>query len=144
MVQLSHLHMTPGETIALTIWTFVVKIVSWLLNTLLRFGMTFLSKRKCVLIWWLQSTSIVILEPKKIKPVTIFIFSPIYLPWNDRIRCQDLSFWMLSFKPASSLSSFTFIKRLFSSSLLSAIRVVSLACLRLAIFLPEILIPTGA
>ena len=49
-------------------------------------------------------------------------------------------FWMLSFKPAFSLSSFTFIKRLFSSSLLSAIRVVSSAYLRLLIFLPAILI----
>ena len=51
-------------------------------------------------------------------------------------------FWMLSFKPAFPLSSFTFIKRLFSSTLLSAIRVVSFAYLRLLIFLPAILIPT--
>ena len=53
-------------------------------------------------------------------------------------------FWMLSFKPTFSLSSFTFIKRLFSSSLLSAIRVVSSVYLRLLIFLPEILIPACA
>ena len=52
-----------------------------------------------------------------------------------------LVFWMLSFKPAFSLSSFTFIKRLFSPSSLSAIRVVSSAYLRLLIFLPAILIP---
>ena len=50
---------------------------------------------------------------------------PIYLPWSDGTRCQDLHFYMVSFKPAFLLSSFTFIKRLFSSSLLSAIRVVS-------------------
>ena len=50
-------------------------------------------------------------------------------------------FWMLGFKPAVSLSSFTIIKRLFSSSSLSAIRVVSSAYLRLLIFLPAILIP---
>ena len=55
-----------------------------------------------------------------------------------------LVFWMLSFKPTFSLSSFTFIKRLFGSSLLSAIRVVSSAYLRLLIFLPAILIPTYA
>ena len=50
---------------------------------------------------------------------------PIYLPWSDGTRCQDLHFYMVSFNSAFSLSSFTFIKRLFSSSLLSAIRVVS-------------------
>ena len=55
-----------------------------------------------------------------------------------------LVFWMLSFKPNFSFSSFTFIKRLFSSSLLSAIRVVSSAYLRLLIFLPANLIPTCA
>ena len=52
-------------------------------------------------------------------------------------------YWMLSFKPTFSLSSFTFIKRLFSSSSLSAIRMVSSACLRLLIFLLTILIPAG-
>ena len=47
---------------------------------------------------------------------------PIYLPWSDRTGCHDLSFWIFNFKPAFSLSSFTFIKRLFSSSSLSTIR----------------------
>ena len=61
---------------------------------------------------------------------------------TDGTRCHDLVFWMLSFKPNCLLSSFTLIKRLISSSLLSAIRKVSFACLRLLIFLPEILIPT--
>ena len=70
-----------------------------------------------------------------------FYCFPIYLPWSDGTRCHDLCFWMLSFKPTFSLSSFTFIKRLFSSSSLSAIRVVSSAYLRLLIFLPPILIP---
>ena len=69
---------------------------------------------------------------------------PIYLSWSDGTRCHDLVFWMLSFKPASSLFSFTFIKRLSSSSLLSAIRVVSSAYLRLLIFLWAILIPAYA
>ena len=67
----------------------------------------------------------------------------IYLPWSDGTRCCVLSFWMLSFKPTFSLSSFTF-KRLFSSSSLSTIRVVSSAYLRIMIFLPEILIPACA
>ena len=70
---------------------------------------------------------------------------PIYFPWSDRTRCHDLSFlWVLSFKTTFSLSSFTFIKRLLSSSLLSAIRVVSSAYLRLLIFLLAILIPACA
>ena len=69
---------------------------------------------------------------------------PIYLPWSDGTGCHDLSFWMLICKPTFSLSSFTFIKRLFSSSSLSAIRVVSSAYLRLLIFLPAILIPACA
>ena len=61
--------------------------------------------------------------------------------WYDGTGCHELCFWMLSFKPAFSFSSFTFIKRLFSSTLLSAIRVVSSAYLRLLIFLLAILIP---
>ena len=55
----------------------------------------------------------------------------IYLPWSDGTGCRVFIFWMLSFTPAFSLSSFTFIKRLLSSSLLSAIRVVSSVYLRL-------------
>ena len=70
---------------------------------------------------------------------------PIYFPWSDGTRCpMILVFWMLSFKPTFPLSSFTFIKRLFSSSSLSAIRVVSSAYLRLLIFLPANLIPACA
>ena len=70
-----------------------------------------------------------------------FLFFPFYLPWSDGTQCHDLFFWMLSFKPAFSLSSFTLVKRLLSSSLLSTIRVVSSAYLRLLIFLLAILIP---
>ena len=65
---------------------------------------------------------------------------PIYLPWSDGTNAMIFVFWMLSFNPVFSLSSFTFIKRLFSSSLLSAINVVSSAYLGLVIFLPAILI----
>ena len=68
---------------------------------------------------------------------------PIYFPWSDGTRCHDLCFWMLSFKPTFSLS-FTFIKRPFSSSSLSAIRVVSSAYLRWLIFLLAILISACA
>ena len=68
----------------------------------------------------------------------------IYLPWSDGTRCHDLRFLNVEFKPAFSLSSFTFIKRLFSSSSFSAIRVVSSAYLRLLIFVPEILVPACA
>ena len=73
MVQLSHLYMTTGKTIALTIQTFVSKLMSLLLNTLSRFVIVFLPRNKCVLISWLQSPSAMILEPKKIKSVTVSI-----------------------------------------------------------------------
>ena len=69
-----------------------------------------------------------------------FHFFPIYLPWHDGTRSHDLCFLMLSFMPAFSLSSFTIFKRLFSSSSLSAIRVVSFVYLGLLIFLPAVLI----
>ena len=68
---------------------------------------------------------------------------PFYLPWSDGTDAMILVFWMLSFKPTFSLF-FTFIKRLFSSSSLSAVRVVSSAYLSLLIFLPAILIPACA
>ena len=73
-----------------------------------------------------------------------FHCSPIYLPWSDGPDVMILVFWMLSFKPTFSLSSFTFIKSFLSSSLLSAIKVVSSSCLRLLIFLLTILIPACA
>ena len=81
-----------------------------------------------------------ILEPPKIKSVTVSIVSPSICHEVMGLDAMILVFWMLSFKPTYLLSSFTFIKRLFSSSL-SAIRVVSSAYLRLLIFLPAILIP---
>ena len=65
----------------------------------------------------------------------------VYLPWSDGPEAMIFIFWMLSFKPAFSRSSFTFIKRIFRSSSLSAIRMVSPAYLRWLIFLPVILIP---
>ena len=71
MVQFSHRNMTTGKTIALTRWTFIGKVISLLLNTLSRFVIAFLPSSKHLLISWLQSLSRVILEPKKIKSVTI-------------------------------------------------------------------------
>ena len=84
------------------------------------------------------------LEAQESKICHCFHFSPFYLPWSDGIRCHNLSFWMFSFKSAFSLSSFTLLKRLFTCSSLSAIRVVSSAYLRLLIFLPAILISACA
>ena len=74
MVQLSHLYMTTGKTIALTIWIFVSKVMFLILNMLSRFVMAFLQRSKCLLISWLLPPSTVILEFKKIKSVTIAIF----------------------------------------------------------------------
>ena len=76
IVQLSHPYMTTGITIALARWTFVGKVTSLLFNVLSKFVITFLPRSKCLLISWLQSPSAVILEPKKIKSVTISIVSP--------------------------------------------------------------------
>ena len=80
------------------------------------------------------------LEPK----LTVSIVSPSICHEVMGPDAMILVFWILSFKPTFSLSSFTFIKRLFSSSLLSAIRVVSSACLRLLIFLLVVMIPDCA
>ena len=76
IVQLSHPYMTTGKTIALTIWTFVGKVMSLLLNMLSRLVISFLPRSKRLLISWLQSPSAVILESKKIKSVTVFSVSP--------------------------------------------------------------------
>ena len=76
IVQLSHPYMTTGKTIALTRRTFVGKVVSLLLNMLSRLAITFLPRSKCLLISWLQSPFAVILEPSKIKSVTVSSVSP--------------------------------------------------------------------
>ena len=68
--------MTTGKTIALTRWTFVGKIMSLVFNMLSRFVVAFFPKSKCLLISWLKSPSVVILEPNKIKFVTVSIVSP--------------------------------------------------------------------
>ena len=75
MVQLSHSYMTTGKTIALTRWPFVHKVMSLLFNMLSRLVITFLPRSKCLFISWLQSPSAVILEPPKIKSLTVSIVS---------------------------------------------------------------------
>ena len=115
-VQLSHPYMTTGKTIALTRWTFVGKVVSLLFIMLSRLVIALLLRSKCLLILWLQSPSAVILEPKKIKSDTVSTFSPSICHEVIGLDAMILVFWMLIFKPAFSLFSFTFIKKLFSSS----------------------------
>ena len=137
IIQLSHLHMTTGKTIALTRRTFVDKVMSLLFNMPSRLVITFLPRSKCLLISWLQSPSAVILEPPKIKSATVSTVSPSICHEVMGLDAMVFVFWMLSFKPNFSLSSFTFIKRLFSASSFSAIRVVSSAYLTLLIFLPQ-------
>ena len=97
-------------------------------STLSRFGIAFLPRSKCLWISWLQSLSTVTLEAKKINSVTVFIVSPSI--WHE-VMGPDARFvfWMLNFKPAFSLS-FTFLRWLLNSSLLSATRVVSSALRR--------------
>ena len=136
--------MTTGKTIALTRRTFVGKVISLLFNILSRLVITFFPRSKRLLISWLQSPSAMILEPKKTQSVTVSIVSSSICHEVMGLDIIIFVFWMLCFKPAFSLSSFTFIKRLFSSSLLSAMRVVSSAYLRLLIFLRAILIPPCA
>ena len=127
MVQLSHPYMTTGKTIALTVRTFVSKAMPLLFNMLFRLVITLLPRRKHLLISWLQSPSTVILEPKKIKSVSVSTVYPSTCYEVMGLDIMILVFWMLHFKPTLSLSSFTFIKRLFNSSSLSAIRVLSSA-----------------
>ena len=94
-----------------------------------------------LLISWLQSPSMVILEPKKRKCHYFHLF-PFYLPWSNGSRCHDVNFLKIfSFKLSLSLSSFILIKRLFSSSSISTISMVSPAYLRLLMFLLPFLIP---
>ena len=137
IVQISHPYITTGKTKALTRWTFVGKIMSLLFSMLSRLVIAFLPRSKCLLISWLQSPFAVMLEPKKTRSVTVSTVSPSICHEVMGPDAMILVFWMLSFKPTFSLSSFTFIKRLFRFSSLSAVRVVSSAYLRLWYFFQE-------
>ena len=108
MIQLSHLYVLLEKLIQ----TYVSKVMSLIFNTLSRYVRVFLPRSKCLLILWLQSPSTVLLEPKKIKSVTISIFSPSTFHEAMRLDAMILDFLMLNFKPTFSLSFFTFIKRL--------------------------------
>ena len=115
-----HTYMTTGKTTALIRQTFVGKAMSLLFNTLSRW-VGLLPRSKRLLISWLPSPYAVILEPLPPKKVShCFHCFPIYLPRSDGTRCHDRSFLKVEFKPTFSLSSFTSIKRLFSSSVFSA------------------------
>ena len=95
MVQLSHPHMTTGKTIALTRCTFVSKVVSLIFIILSRLVITFLPRSNCLLISWLQSPSAVILEPPKIKTVTLSIVSPSIcheVMGSDNLRLFNVEF----------------------------------------------------
>ena len=90
MVQLSHPYLTTGKIIALTIQTFVGKVMSLLFNALFRLVIAFLPKSKYLLILWLQSLSALIFEPKKIKSHTVSSFSPSI--WHEVIRLNVMIF----------------------------------------------------
>ena len=107
--------MATGKTTALIRWTFVSKVMSLLFNMLSRLVIAFLPRSKHFLFSWLQSPSAVILEAKKIKSLTVSIVSPFIFQEVIGPDAMISIFWMLSFKPAFSLSSIIFIKRLFLS-----------------------------
>ena len=118
----------------------VGKVMSLLFNMLPSFVIAFLPRSKHLLISWLQSPSVVILEPEKIKFVTVSIVSPSIC---HEVMALDAMIFVFECWALSQLfhSPFIFIKRLFSSSSFSAMSVVSSAYQRLLIFLPAILIP---
>ena len=104
IAQLSHPNMTTGKAIVLTMWTFVNKVMPLLFNTLSRLVIAFLPRSKHVLILWPQSPSVVILKPPKMKSVTVSIVSPSICHEVIGQVAMIFVFWMLSFKPAFSLS----------------------------------------
>ena len=113
MVQLSHPNMTTEKARALTIWTFVSKVMSLFFNMLCRFVIALLLRSKHLLMSWLQSPSAMILEPKKINSVTVSSISPSICHGVMGPDAMIFVFWMLSFKPTFSLSTFN---RLYSAS----------------------------
>ena len=135
MVQLSHPHMTTGKTMALTICTFVSKVISLLFNMLSTFVIGFHPRSKCILISWLQSLSAVILEPQKRKSLFPNLFAMKgwdLMPWSQFFEC-----WVLNLHFHSPLSPSSRV----SSASLFAISVVVSTYMRLLIFLLAILIP---
>ena len=97
IVQLSHPYMTTRQTIALTKWSFVGKVMSLLFNMFSRLLIGFLPRSKHVLISCLQSQSAVIFGAQENKICHCFHYFPIYLPWSDGTRCHDLCFLNVEF-----------------------------------------------
>ena len=151
MVQLSHPYMTTWKTIALTIWIFVGKVISLLFNTLSKVCHSFPSKGQESFNFMATVTICSDLGAQENKTCHCYHLFPFYLPWRDGTKSHDLSFlnaefqasfFTLMFHTTEQLNwTFTLIMRLFNSSSLSAIRVVSSAYLKLLIFLLAILIP---
>ena len=141
IMQLSHPYMTTRKTIAFTIWTFVSKVMFLCFNTLSGFVIALLPRSKHLLFHGCNHHLQWFWSPPKTKSVMVSLVSPsIYHEVVEPDAMIFIFFLMLSFKSAFSLSSFTFTKRLLSSSSLSVIRVVSSAYLRLLIFILAILI----
>ena len=127
MVQLSYPYMTTGKTIALTILIFFGKVMSLLFNTLSRFVIASFARSK-----HLNFMVVVTVHRNWVQENNVshcFHCFSIYFSWNDGTNIMIFTFLMLTFKPAFPLCSFIFIKSLFSSSLLSTIRVVLLGSL---------------
>ena len=134
--------MTTGKTIALTRWTFCQQINVSTFQYAVYVDHRLSSKEQASFNFMAAITICNdFAAPPQNKVCHCFHCLPIYLPWMMELEAMIFFFWTLSFKPAFALFSFTFIKRFFSSSSLSAIRVVSSAYLRLLVFLPAILIP---
>ena len=112
--------MTTEKIIALTIQTFVGKMMSLLFNELSRFVIAFLPRNECLLISWLHCHLQWFWNPRKWNQTLFPLFSSSICHKVMGLDAMIFVFWMLSFKPAFSLSSFIFIKRLFSSSSLFA------------------------
>ena len=104
MVQFSHPYMTTGKTLALSRWTFISEVISWLLNTLSRLVIAFLPRSKRLLISWLHSPSAVVLEPKKMKPVSVSNVSPSICHEVMAPDAMIFIFWMLSCKAGGSIA----------------------------------------
>ena len=101
----THIHTWPLEKLVLTRWTFVGKLMSLLFNILSRLAISFLPRSNSLLISWLQSPSLLILEPQKIKSAIVSTVSPSICHEEMGPDAMILVFWMLSFKPIFSLSS---------------------------------------
>ena len=129
IVQLSHAYMTTGKNIALTVWTFVCKVISLLFNMLSRLVITFLPRSKRPLSSWLQSPSAVILDPPKIKSDTVSTVSPSICHEVKGPDAMILVFWMLSLNPG-----FLFFKPMLVALLIDLIFQTSHLHTNVAIF----------